>query len=156
MNMNLTLLGQMITFALFVWFTMRFVWPPVMQALVDRQKKIAEGLAAGERGVHDLQLAQHKAADMLREAKVRVTEMIGKAEDRANHIVDEAKEKAKEEGAKLIALAKLEIEQETVKARQKLRDQVASIAVLGAERILGQRIDLAANQTLLRNLIDEI
>jgi F-type H+-transporting ATPase subunit b len=156
MDLNLTLLGQMLTFALFVWFTMRFVWPPVSQAMVDRQTKIAEGIAAGERGKHELDLAQNKASDMLRDAKNKAALIIDDANKRAIHIIDEAKENARVEADRLLMLNKSEIELEVQKAKQSLKNQVALIALAGAEKILASNIDKSANRALLDKLMTEI
>lgn len=156
MNIGITLLGQMITFALFVWFTMKYVWPPLTKALAERQKRIAEGLAAAERGVHELKLAQDKAAKQLREAKAQAALIVEQANKRAGQIIDEAKAQAREEGQHLFHLAKADIAQELQSAKQQLRGQIASIAVVGAERILGRHIDEALNNDLLEKLVTEI
>ena len=156
MNLNLTLLGQMVTFAIFVWFTMKYVWPPITKALDDRQKKIADGLAAAERGKHDLELAQHKAVEQLREAKHQAAEVLEQANKRANQIIEEAKVVARGEGERLVALAHTEIAREVEQAKQELRKQVGLIAIQGAERILKRQIDTAANQDLMTALIKEI
>ena len=156
MDLNLTLLGQMITFAIFVWFTMKYVWPPITKALDDRQKKIAEGLAAGERGRHELELSQHKAVEQLREAKHQAAEILEQANKRADQILQEAKHTAKIEGLRLIELAQTEIAREVEHAKLELRKQVGIIAIQGAEKILKRNIDVAANQDILTALIKEI
>jgi F-type H+-transporting ATPase subunit b len=135
---------------------MRYVWPPIIKALTERKQKIAEGLAAAERGKHDLELAQHKAADYIRDAKITAATIIEGANKRASHILDEAKERAREEGARLIALSHIEIEKELHKTKQELKTQVARIAMTGAEKILGHNIDQAANSELLDKLITEL
>ena len=112
MNINATLFGQMITFTIFVIFTMKFVWPHITKALSDRQKKIADGLAAAERGERSLELAQHKVADLLRDAKIKSSAMIDQANYRANHIIEDAKNLARDEGELMLALAAEEINQE--------------------------------------------
>ena len=112
MNINLTLFGQMVSFAVFVWFTMKFVWPPIVKALADRQAKIAEGLAAAERGQHEQELAQKRATEVLHEAKGQASEIIGQSQKRAAEIVDEAKGDARAEGQRLLTAARAEIEQE--------------------------------------------
>ncbi len=156
MNLNLTLLGQMITFALFVWFTMKYVWPPITKALDERQKKIADGLAAAERGVHELQLAQNKAIECLRDARQQAAEVLDQANKRAAQIMDEAKVTAREEGQRLITVARADITREVEMAKQELQQQVGIIALQGAEKILARQIDAAANQDILAALIQQI
>lgn len=156
MNINLTLIGQSITFAVFVWFCMKYVWPPIMAALAERKKLIADGLAAGERGKHELELASKRAADVLREAKQQAAEVIAQAEKRGTEIIEEAKNAAKAEGDRMIAAARAEIEQEATRAREMLRDQVAALAVAGAERILRREIDAKAHADLLEALKKEL
>ena len=156
MNLNATIIGQSIAFAFFVWFCMKYVWPPITAILQERQTKIADGLEAAERAQRDLGLAQNKAADELREAKIQSAALIEQANKRANQIVDEAKDKAREEGQRLIAGAKAEIDMELQRAKEALRAQVAAIAVSGAERILGKAIDQAANEELMKKLADEL
>jgi F-type H+-transporting ATPase subunit b len=156
MNLNATIIGQSIAFFVFVWFCMKYVWPPITAILEERQKKIAEGLEAAERAHRDLNLAQNKAAEQLREAKRQGAELIELANKRANQIVDEAKEKAREEGQRLIIGAKAEIEMELQRAKESLRAQVAAIAVAGAEKILESAIDQAANEELVKKLASEL
>lgn len=156
MELNATLIGQMITFALLVIFTMKFVWPPLTKALQERQQKIAEGLAAAERGKHELELSQHKATEQLRDAKVQAAKIIEQADKRASHMIDEAKEKARHEGDRLLEVARGEIEQERLQMRDALMTQVAGIALSGAEKILGQKIDMAANSDMIDKLIAEV
>lgn len=156
MNLNATLIGQFITFAIFVWFTMKYVWPPVIKALNDRKQKIAEGLAASERGIHDLELARHKAAEIMRDAKIQASQIVDETNKRTNMMVEEAKEQARTESSRIIALGKAEIELEVQKAKKELKNQVASIALLGAEKILGHSIDKAANNEIIEKLITEI
>ena len=135
---------------------MKYVWPPITSILEERQRKIAEGLEAAERAQKDLDLAQNKAAEELRDAKRQGAELIEQANKRANQIIDEAKEKARDEGQRLIAAAKAEIEMEVQRAREGLRAQVAAIAVAGAERILESSIDQAANEELVKKLASEL
>jgi len=149
MNINATLLGQTITFFVFVWFCMKYVWPPIMQALAERKKQIADGLAAGERGKHELELASKRGAGMLHETKQKSAEIIGQAEKRAEQIIEEAKVNAKNEGERLLAGAKAEIEQEIHRAKEGLRQQVADLAIAGAEKILRREIDAKAHAELL-------
>ena len=156
MNLNATIIGQSIAFAVFVWFCMKYVWPPITAILEERQRKIAEGLEAADRAQRDLNLAQNKAADELRDAKKQGAEIIELANKRAAQIVDEAKEKAREEGQRLIAAANAEIDQEVHRAKEALRKQVAAIAIAGAEKILEKSIDQAANEDLVNKLASEL
>ncbi len=152
MNMNATLLGQAISFALFVWFCMKFVWPPILQAIEERQKKIADGLAASERADKALDLAQANASDQLREAKRTATEVIEQANKRKAQIIDEAREEAQAERQKVLAQAEAEIEAERKRAKDELRKQVATLALAGAEKILKRSIDEQAHQDILDNI----
>jgi len=156
MNITATLIGQTITFLLFVWFCMKFVWPPIMNALAERKQVIAEGLAAGERGKHELALASKRAADSLREAKGQAAEVIAQAEKRGVQIVEEAKGAAKAEGDRMILAAHAEIDQEATRARETLREQVAALAVAGAEKILRREIDVKAHAELLEAIKKEL
>lgn len=156
MNLNATIIGQSIAFFVFVWFCMKYVWPPITSILEERQKKIADGLEAADRAQRDLGLAQNKAAEELRDAKQHGAELIEQANKRANQIVEEAKEKAREEGKRLIAGAQAEIEMELQRAKEDLRAQVAAIAVAGAEKILESSIDQAANDELMKKLASEL
>lgn len=156
MNINLTLIGQSITFFVFVWFCMKYVWPPIMAALEERKQKIADGLAAAERGAHEQELAQKKATETLHEAKQQAQEIINQAQKRASEIVDEAKEGARAEAERIVTAANAEIEQEVNRAREQLRSQVASLAVAGASRVLKREIDAAANEDLLKDLVAEL
>jgi len=156
MNITATLIGQTITFFLFVWFCMKFVWPPIMNALATRKQHIADGLAAGERGKHELELASKRAADNLRESKSSAAEVIAQAEKRAAQIVDEAKGVAKAEGDRLIVAAKAEIDQEATRARESLRESVAALAVAGAEKILRREVDAKAHADLLEAIKKEL
>jgi F-type H+-transporting ATPase subunit b len=155
-NINLTLLGQMISFMIFVGVTMKYIWPPMMKALDARRKTIADGLEAAERGHHELELARHKATEKLRDAKLDAAKIIDQATQRGARMIEDAKDKAREEGERLIALAKEQIAQETQHAKQQLIQQVASLVVVGAEKILGQKVDQSTNNHLVDQLIDEI
>ncbi|MFB1055372.1 F0F1 ATP synthase subunit B [Vibrio diabolicus] len=152
MNINATLLGQAISFALFVWFCMKYVWPPLMKAIEDRQKKIADGLQAAERAAKDLDLAQANASDQLKEAKRTATEIIEQANKRKSQILDEAREEAQAERQKILAQAEAELEAERNRARDDLRKQVATLAVAGAEKILERSIDKDAQKDILDNI----
>ena len=156
MNFNATLIGQSITFIIFVWFCMKFIWPPVMHALEARKKKIADGLAAAERGKHEQELAQERAKDILREAKEQAGEIINRADKRAAEIVDEAKGEARAEGDRLKIAAHAEIEQELNRVREELRGQVVSIALAGAGKVLEREVDEASHGDLLKRLAAEI
>ena len=156
MNINATLLGQTIMFIMFVWFCMKFVWPPIMTALSERKKQIADGLAAGERGKHELELASRRATESMHEAKQKAAEVIVQAEKRASQIMEEAKNAAKEEGDRLVAGAKAEIDQEVNRAREALRQQVADLAIAGAEKILRREVDAKVHAELLTALKNEI
>lgn len=156
MDINVTLVIQMLVFATFVWFTMKFVWPPLAKALEERQDKIAEGLAAAERGRRELELAQHRVTEELKQAKITAADIIEKAHHRAAHLIDEAKDEARLEAQKLAKHAKEQLAQEVNRARDNLRKQVAALAVVGAERILKREVDEAANRALLEDLIEEI
>jgi F-type H+-transporting ATPase subunit b len=156
MNINATLLAQAIMFGLFVWFCMQYVWPPIMSALADRQKRIADGLAAADRGKHELELAAKKSAQELRMAKEKASEIIALAEKRAAEVIDEAKANAKVEGDRIIAGAKAEIEQEVNRAKEGLRQEVAQLAVAGAEKILRREIDAKAHSEMLTAIANEL
>jgi len=155
-NMNLTLFGQTIAFAIFVWFCMKYVWPPLTQAMQERQKKIAEGLDAAGRAQQDLKLAQEKVSNTLRETREQAAEIIELANKQANAIVEEAKEQARAEGERLIAGAKAEIEQEVNRAKDALRTQVAALAILGAEKILESKVDTKAHNKLVEKLASQL
>jgi F-type H+-transporting ATPase subunit b len=155
-NINATLLGQAITFAILIWFTMKFVWPPLMAAMAERAKTIADGLAAAERGKHDLELAEKRAAEILRQGKEKASEIIAASEKRATEIVEEAKTQAKAEGDRILVAAKADIDQEVFRAREQLRTQVSAVALAGAGKILGREIDAKAHNELLDKLVAEI
>ena len=156
MDINATLLGQAITFAVLVWFTMKFVWPPLTNMMDERAKRIADGLAAAERGKQDLEQASLRVEAEIRAAKQQATELILTAEKRANQVIDEAKQAARTEGERIIADAKAEIDQEVLRATEALRSQVASIAVAGAEKILRKEIDAAKHADLLASIKAEL
>ncbi len=149
MNLNLTLIAQAVSFALFIWFTVKFVWPPMLRAIEARQKSIADGLAAAEQGRRSLETSTRQAEDAVRQARERAAEIIAQAEKRSAQMVDEARNAAKEEGNREKAAAKAEIEQAVTRAREQLRDRVASLAVAGAEKILRREVDAKAHADLL-------
>ena len=156
MNINLTLIGQTITFFVFIWFCAKFSWPALIAVMEEREKKIADGLKAAERADKDLELAQKKAAEQLKEAKAQASEIVEQANKRATQIVDEAKTQAKEEADRLIAAAKAEIVQEANRAKEELRGKVAALAVAGAEKILEQFIDAKSHNDLVGKLAAEL
>ncbi len=153
MDLNATLLGQMLTFIVFIWFTMKYVWPPLVKALEDRRKQIADGLAAAEKGVNALSEAKVEIQAQLDEAKKQAADIIDQGNRRAQNIIDESKNTAREEGERLIALAKSEIEQEFNAAKQELLNKVSSLAVEGAEKILRQTVDKKASNDLVKEII---
>jgi F-type H+-transporting ATPase subunit b len=153
---NMSLVGQMITFAILILFTMKLVWPPLIKMMDERAKRIADGLAAADRAKQDLENAEKKSADKLREAKQQAAEIIAQAEKRAAQLVDEAKGTAKVEGERLIAGAQGEIEQQIQHAKESLRQQVASLAIAGAEKILQREVDAAKHAEMLSSIKAEL
>ena len=156
MNINATLIGQGIAFFLFVLFCMKFVWPPILQALEARKKKIADGLAAAEHGKHEQALAEERAKELLREAKEQAGEIITRADKRAAEIVDESKGDARTEGARLLTAARAEIDQELNRVKEELRGQVVAIALAGAGKVLEREVDEATHAELMNKLAAEI
>ena len=156
MDINATLIGQMITFAIFIIFTMKFIWPPLMKALEARRKKIADGLAAAERGQHDFQVARHKAKEIVYEAKAQAAVIVEQANQRAHKIDAAAREEARQHSDRMKQAATAEIEQQRLEAQQALREQVADLVVQGTERLLKKNIDKAANEALLKDLVKEM
>jgi F-type H+-transporting ATPase subunit b len=152
MNLNLTMIAQAVSFALFIWFTVKFVWPPMLRAIETRQKTIADGLAAAEQGRRSLETSTRQAEDAVREARRRAAEIIAQAEKRAAQMVDEARNAARDEGAREKAAAQAEIDQAVTRAREQLRDRVASLAVAGAEKILRREVDAKAHAELLETI----
>jgi F-type H+-transporting ATPase subunit b len=156
MDINFTLVAQAIAFFVLIVFTMKFVWPPLLTAIETRQKEIADGLAAGERGRSELEQASKRSAEAVNEAKQRASDIIGQAEKRATEIVEEAKNAAKAEGDRIIAGAKAEIEQEVSRAKEGLRTQVSALAIAGAEKILRKEIDAKAHSDMLNTIANEL
>lgn len=156
MSINLTLIAQAIAFALFIGFTVKFVWPPLLRAIEQRQKTIADGLAAGERGRQELEVSGRRAQEELAKARERASEILAQAEKRGQEMIEEAKTAARDEGNREKAAAKAEIEQEVSRAREMLREQVASLAVAGAEKILRREVNAQAHAELLAQLRQEI
>ena len=156
MNINATLIGQAIAFAIFVWFCMKYVWPPLLDAIEARQKKIADGLTQAERAGKDLELAQAKATDKLKQAKAQAAEIIDQANKRRTQIVEEAKNEAETERSKIVAQGEAEVEAERNRAREELRQQVAVLAIAGAEKIIKRTIDKEANSDIIDKLVAEL
>jgi F-type H+-transporting ATPase subunit b len=152
MSFNLTLIAQAVAFALFIWFTVKVVWPPLLRAIEARQKTIADGLAAAEQGRHALETSTRQADEEIKRARERAAEIISQAEKRFAQMIDEAKTAAKDEGNREKATAKAEIAEEVTRAREQLRDRVASLAVAGAEKILRREVDAKAHGELLESI----
>ncbi|HSS46763.1 MAG TPA: F0F1 ATP synthase subunit B [Burkholderiales bacterium] len=156
MNVTATLFGQMITFAVLVWFIQHFLWGPLTRMLAERNKRIADGLAAAERGKQELEIAGKRSAEVLQDGKQQAADIIAQAEKRAQQIIEEAKHAAKAEGDRMIAGAKAEIVQEVSRAKEALRSQVAALAVAGAEKILRREVDAKAHTDLLKVIQTEL
>jgi F-type H+-transporting ATPase subunit b len=156
MNFNLTLIAQAITFAILVLVIVKFVWPPLLEAIETRQKEIADGLAAAQEGRSALDVAAKKSETTLNEAKQKASEIVGQAEKRATQIIEEAKGAAKVEGERIIAGAKAEIDQEVNRAKEGLRAQVSVLAIAGAEKILRKEIDSKTHTDMLSKLAAEL
>jgi len=152
MNLNLTLIAQAITFTVFIWVTVKFIWPYMLRAIEARQKTIADGLAAAEEGKRSLEASNKRADEEIKKARDRAAEVLTQAERRAAQMIEEAKNAAKEEGNREKAAAKAEIAQEVTRAREQLRDHVASLAVAGAEKILRREVDAKAHGDLLDSI----
>jgi len=155
-NINLTLIRHMVTFAISVWFCMKFVWPVIFLAMEERQQKISEGLDAADRAVRDLEAAKSKATDQMKEAKKEAASIVDQANKRASQIVDEAKQQAVAEGDRLKVAAEAEIEQEVNRAKEELRASVAGLALAGAEKVLEASIDDKANRALVDDLASQL
>ena len=156
MNIGLTLFGQTLAFIIFVLFCMKYVWPPIMTALDERKKKIADGLAEAERGFKQQELAERDAEHKISEAKQQAADILNQAQKRANEIVENAKADATEEGQRIKEAAHAEVEKEVHRATEELRGRVSVIAVAGAERILKKEIDAGAHQDMLEELATQI
>lgn len=156
MNINLTLLAQAVSFAILIWFTVKLIWPPLLRAVETRQKTIADGLAAAQRGKLELEQASQKAGEELNAAKAKASDIIAQAEKRATEIIEEAKGTAKAEGDRIVAGARAEIDQEVNRAKEGLRQQVSALAVAGAEKILRKEIDAKAHTDMLNTLANEL
>ena len=156
MNINLTIIGQLLAFSIFVWFTMLYVWPPLSNALETRRKRIADGLAAAERGQNEQRLAEERAKEVIKDAKQQASEIIAAAQKRANEVVEESKTTAREEGERIKEAAHADIEQEMNRAREELRKKLAGLVVHGAEQILAKEIDAKVHGDLLKNLAKKL
>lgn len=156
MNINFTLIAEMFVFIAFVWFCKKFVWSPIINALHERKTKIADGLAAADRGVHEQALAEKRATEKLHEAKEKASEIIAKAEKRASEIVDESKNDARSEGERLIVAARAEIDQEVQRAKEGLRAELGAIVISGAEKILEREVDASAHDDMIKKLATQI
>lgn len=156
MNINLTLIIQMIVFLLLVFFTMSFIWPPLMRAVEERQKRIAQGLAAADRGEQELQKARESAEAILREARERAGQIIDQAQHRANDILEQARASASQEGQRLVASAQQQIGLEASRARESLRREIGEIAVAAASKLLEREIDPRAHEELISKLAAQI
>ncbi len=156
MSINYTLFGQMVFFVIFVLFCMRYVWPPIIKAMQEREQKIADGLSAADRAATDLELAREKAAEELREAKAQASQIIEQAKRRGDQMVEEAKDKAREEADRILTGAQSEIDQQVSRAKEDLRGQVARLAVAGAEKILQDSVDAKRHAAMLDKLSAEL
>lgn len=156
MDINATLLGEMLTFAVLVWATMKYIWPPLMQVMQERQQKIAAGLEAAQRGQQALELAQKTSTQQLQEAKSRAIVILDKANQQANNLIEASKSKAQDECAKIFTQAKLDMEQEIDKTKKELRQQTATLVIAATEKILQQKINQTTQQKLIDQLIAEI
>jgi F-type H+-transporting ATPase subunit b len=155
-NINLTLVVQMIVFATLILITMKWIWPPILKAMDERQRKIARGLAAAEEGEKELAQARDNADGIIREARDRANQIIDHAQHRANELIEQAKGAANVEGARILAAAQQQIDLDTTRAKESLRREVAGIAVGAASKLLGREIDARAHADLLEQLAEEI
>jgi F-type H+-transporting ATPase subunit b len=155
-NVTATLFGQMLTFAVLVWFVKGVLWDPMLRMLEDRKKRIADGLAAAERGLHERELAEQQVKERLDEAKKQAAEIIARAEKRANEIVEESKAQAREEGARLVSAAQADIEQERNRTREELRGRMAALVVSGVEQVLQKEVDATRHNEMLEKLAEEL
>ncbi len=156
MNITVTLIAQMLAFGLLIWFVNKVMWGPLSGIMEARQKRIADGLAAAEKGKHEQELAEKRATELLKEAKDQAQEIVAQGQKRASEIVEEAKDTARAEGDRIVAAANAELEREVNQAKEALRVQVAAIAVAGAEKVLKREIDAKAHETLLNDLAAQI
>ena len=156
MNINLTLFGQTVTFIIFVWFCLKFIWPHIMKAMEDRKTQIADGLAAGERGRHEQELAEQRAVEVIREAKDQAKEILAQAHKRGDEIVEDAKGDGRSEGERMVRAAQAEIEQQMNQAREQLRNDVVKLALQGAQQVLGSEVDEKSHTQQLNRLATQL
>ncbi len=156
MNINMTLFGQTITFIVFVWFCLKFIWPHIIKAMDDRKTQIADGLAAGERGRHEKELAEQRAVEVIREAKDQAKEILALAHKRGDEIVDDAKGDGRAEGERMLRAAEAEMEQQMNQAREQLRADVVKLALQGAQQVLGRDVDEKAHNEQLNRLAEQL
>jgi F-type H+-transporting ATPase subunit b len=156
MNINATLFGQTITFILFVWFCLKFIWPHIIKAMDDRKTRIAEGLAAGERGRHEQELGEQRAVEVIREAKDQAKEILALAHKRGDEIVDDAKGDGRAEGERMLRAAEAEMEQQMNQAREQLRADVVKLALQGAQQVLARDVDEKAHTEQLNRLAEQL
>ena len=155
MDLNATLLGEILIFCVFIWFVMKFVWPPLVTIMEERKKVIADGLAAAEKGHRDAELAQKQANETINDAKTKAAKILEQAEVRASSVVEASQVRAREEGARLVAMAQGDIEQQVIAAREKLLAQVSELASRGASKILNTQINQETNTRLVDEMIKE-
>jgi len=156
MDINATLIGQFLTFAILVWFTMKYVWPPIIKTIQDREKKIASGLQAAERSKRELESAEHKSFTIIREAKQQATQIIEQANLHSGKLIEEAKNQAKQEGQRLVEMAQGDIDREVAQAKEALKTKLATLAMTGAEKIIQRQLDPELHADLLNKLAAEI
>lgn len=156
MDINATIIGQFITFAILVWFTMKYVWPPIIKAMHEREKKIAAGLEAAERSKRELEMAEHKVFSIIRDAKQQATQIIEQANLHSAQLIEEAKAQAKQESLRIVEMAQGEIDREVNRAKEGLKNQLAVLAVTGAERIIKRNLNASMHDDLLNELTSEI
>ena len=156
MSINATLIAQILVFAILVRFTMLYVWPVLKRAMTERENRIAEGLAAGERGKKDLKRAERRSAEVIRESKIQAQELVNQAQRRANEIIEGSKQTARVEADNLIQAARAQIDRERMETREALRREVAALAVAGAERILGREVDEKAHGEVLDEVVAQL
>ena len=154
MDINLTIIGQTITFVIFVWFTVRFVWPPLMQLMETRRASIADGIAAGEKGQAELAQAHDQAKQILTDARTQAGHVIEQANHRSNHVIEEAKQQARLEGDRLLKLSQEDIEQAARQVREELRQKTVSLAILAAQKILQHEVDHAHAERVVSQMLD--
>jgi F-type H+-transporting ATPase subunit b len=156
MDINATIIGQFITFALLVWFTMKYVWPPIIKTMHEREKKIAAGLEASERSKRELEVAEHKALSIIREAKQQASQIIEQANLHSAQLIEEAKGQGKLENKRIVEMAQGEITREVAQVKEALKNQLATLAITGAEKIIKRHLDAATHDALLNELAAEI